>query len=479
MASSHVRVRFAPSPTGTMHLGNVRAALICYLFAKQKAGTFILRIEDTDAQRNSDHRGEQIIADLAWLNLHYQEGPDIGGPYAPYLQSERSAIYTKYLGQLQEQRLVYRCFCSPETLEKKRERQIALKQPPRYDRTCLNLDPQSIEKNLADNVPFIWRFQLPALEIAVQDLARGAITYHLKNFSDFPLTRQDGSFTFVFANFIDDMTMHITHIFRGEEHISSTALQAALYTVFNKPIPVFWHFPIICNAEGKKLSKRDFGFSLHDLRNEGFLPEAIVNYLAILGSSFTQEIMSLDELARTVDFEKTASAGFIRYDVEKLRWINQKWIQRLPAETVAERCQPLLIARYQAAQNLSLIEIAHLVKAVQEELITLSDCTTVLQFYFERPTIQSDLLATYEYAQYRPVLERIAHEQSETHNGDDFFTALNLSCKEAQLKPKNIYSLVRIALTGKAHGVSIKALLTLLPAAERQARLEALLKHAA
>jgi len=475
MASTNVRVRFAPSPTGFMHLGNVRAALINFLFARQKQGTFIIRIEDTDAQRNTDHRGTQILADLAWLGITYQEGPDIGGPSAPYLQSERTDLYTQYLQKLQEKKMVYRCFCTTEELDKKRERQIALKMPPRYDRHCFKLEQATIEQNLANNVPFIWRFALQHEDCVVQDLARGTIDYNLKNFSDFPLTRQDGSFTFVFANFVDDLTMHITHIFRGEEHISSTALQAALYTTFGKPIPIFWHFPIICNAEGKKLSKRDFGFSLNDLRNEGFLPEAIVNYLAILGASFEQEIMSLEELAATVDFEKSASAGFIRYDVEKLRWINHKWLQLLPTEEIAKRCQPFLTARYPQAAELSLLEIAHLIKTVQEELTTLSDCVNALQFYFEKPTMAPELLAPYDAELYRPLIKQIIKDNTVVENGNDFFNAIVLASKEFTIKPKELYALLRIALTGKPHGISIKSLLELLPHEESLTRLEKLL----
>ena len=305
MNIGHVRVRFAPSPTGFMHLGNVRAALVNYLFARQKNGTFILRIEDTDQQRNVDPEGRQIIADLNWLNLTYQEGPLVGGPYAPYYQSERTPLYQEHLELLKKQARVYRCFCTAEELEKKRQRQLALKMPPRYDRACLKLSAQEIEKNLAEHKPFIWRFKLSDQIIQVTDLARGTITYDLKHFSDFPLTRQDGSFTFIFANFVDDLTMKISHIFRGEDHLSNTGVQAALYEAFSAPLPLFWHLPIMSNAEGKKLSKRDFGFSLNDLRTAGFLPEAIDNYLAIIGGgTFTQEIMSLEELAKNLDFSK-------------------------------------------------------------------------------------------------------------------------------------------------------------------------------
>lgn len=464
-----VRVRFAPSPTGTMHLGNVRAALLNYLFARKKKGTFIIRIEDTDPERNVDVGGKQILTDLTWLGLSYDEGP--------FFQSERTAIYQEYLEKLQKIGRVYRCFCTTELLEKKRERQVALKQPPRYDRTCLQLDESAIAQNIAARVPFIWRFKLEDEEIVVTDLARGTIDYAMKNFSDCPLTRQDGSFTFVFANFVDDLTMQISHIFRGEEHISSTALQAAMYKALQHPIPIFWHFPLICNIEGKKLSKRDFGFSLHDLQKEGFLPEAVINYLAIIGASFEHEIMSLEELVHAVDIEKSASAGFIRYDVEKLRWINHKWLLLLPTQEIAKRCQPFLIEKYPSAAKLTTIEIDRLIEPLRDEGATLHEIVHELAFYFERPTISKELLEQHQYQIYRPILQEIIGERRELENPDDFFAVLSLICKERNLKPKDLYALIRIALTGKPQGLGLKELLHILPRKERHARLEALLHN--
>jgi len=475
MVSEHVRVRFAPSPTGMMHLGNIRAALIDYLFAQQKKGVFVLRIEDTDPQRNVDPAGKQIIADLQWLGLTYDEGPIVGGTYGPYLQSERSEIYQKHLDALQQKGFVYECFCTAEELDRKKQRQIALKMPPRYDRQCLKLTRQEVEHKRAERVPFIWRFKLPDVEIAVTDFARGTMRYNLKNFSDFPLTRQDGSFTFVFANFVDDLVMHITHVFRGEEHLSSTALQAIMYQAFGHPIPTFWHFPIICNETGKKLSKRDFGFSLDDLKKAGFFAEAIVNYLAILGGSFEHEIMRLSELAQIIDFEKTASAGFIKYDVEKLRWVNHQWMQLFSIQEVAQRCQPLLVVRYPAASAMSLIELASVILPIRKELVTLTDVVTKLQFYFERPHLDIQLLHAQNVSAYRDLLRSCISEYQPTQSADEFVAVLKLSCKSAGLPLKDFFSLIRIALTGSPQGVGIKELWEILPVQEAITRLNNLL----
>lgn len=462
-----IRVRFAPSPTGFMHLGNVRAAVINYLFARQKKGDFILRIEDTDAQRNVDPQGQRIIADLEWLGLLYQEGPIIGGPYAPYYQSERSSIYQQHLDILKEKHAVYRCFCTEEDLERKRERQIALKQPPRYDRTCLAYTPEDVEKKLSVNLPFIWRFKLDGSTISVTDLARGTITYDLQHFSDFPLTRADGSFTFIFANFVDDLTMKITHIFRGEDHLSNTANQAALYKAFSAEIPLFWHLPIICTIEGKKLSKRDFGFSLDDLRMGGFIPEAIINYLLLIGASFEHEIMDITELTHAFNFDTINSTGQIKYDLEKLRWVNHKWICRLTLEDFMHRCRALLQTAYPTVARMSDDQLAPLLKPFQQELVLMTDIVPLLKFYFVIPEVSENVLLEYHYATHKEHLKTIIHQYEVMHmSPEQFITALTSLCKTHALKTKDLYALLRLALTGSAQGPSLKDLMLVLGSEE-------------
>ena len=244
MEKSTFRVRFAPAPTGMMHLGNIRTALMNYLIAQQKQGDFILRIEDTDKERNYDPQAIKIQEDLAWLSLSFNEGPNIGGPYGPYFQSERDSIYQEKLKELVGAKCAYRCFCKVEDLEKKRQRQIALKQPPRYDRTCYKISMDE-SNDRAERESFIWRVYLDHTKtVQIKDLAHGVVTFEFKNFSDFPITREDGSVTFVFANFVDDMLMKISCVIRGEDHLSNTASQVALYQAFNAPVPIFWHMPI-------------------------------------------------------------------------------------------------------------------------------------------------------------------------------------------------------------------------------------------
>ncbi|MGE0207408.1 MAG: glutamate--tRNA ligase [Candidatus Babeliales bacterium] len=476
--TKNIRVRFAPSPTGLMHLGSVRTALFNYLFAKQKDGTFILRIEDTDPERNFDPGAKKIIHDMAWLNLAFEEGPEVGGPYQSYFQSERTALYQERLDILEQQQRIYRCFCSAEELEKKRKRQIALKQPPRYDRACLQLSQKTIEDFLAEKKPFIWRFKVDnSQKISIQDIARGSIEFDMHHFSDFPLTRSTGSFTFMFANAIDDMVMKISHVFRGEDHISNTPCQAALYEAFNMPLPIFWHMPIMCNIEGKKLSKRDFGFSLQDLREAGFLPEAINNYLAIIGSSYEQEIMDMPTLIKTIDFSAIHSTSSIKYDVEKLKWVNHQWLMHYPAEKLAQRTIPILINAYPEAKNLTLDQIATLIKAVQPELKTLNDIPGLLRFYFKAPSVEhKELLAYASESEVKAIVNLFENNLDKTDDANLFFDSIKNDCKQKNIPLKATWQIFRVIMTGSPSGPGIKELLVLLGAQETQNRFKALKK---
>lgn len=452
-----VRVRFAPSPTGFMHLGNVRAALLNYLIARQRNGIFILRIEDTDQQRLIDVGAQQIFKDLEWLGLTYTEGP--------YFQSKRTAIYGEYLAQFQARDLIYRCFCTTEELEKKRERQILLKKPPRYDRSCLLLDTKTSTEKSHAGVPFIWRFKLPDTEETITDLARGTITFALSNFSDPTLTRQDGSFTFLFANFVDDVDMQITHVIRGEDHLSNTAVQSALYRAQGAPLPTFWHLPIMCNAEGQKLSKRDFGFSLTDLRTAGYLPEAITNYLATIGGSFSEEVLSLDSIVKTVDLEATASAGTVRYDPAKLAWLNKKWIERLSIEDLALQGDPILLRAIPESGAYPIQSRHALIARFKGEYTTLADIPRILGFVWHRPPIDTGWR---ESASYRAVA---AYSNQPFASAKDLYQALAGVSKSSGIPAKEFFSSLRTALIGTPTGPALIDIIETLGIEETQHRL--------
>lgn len=472
--TSAIRVRFAPSPTGIMHIGNIRAALLNYLFAHQKQGTFILRIEDTDTARNFDPGAKIIIADLTWLSLTYDEGPAKGGPDVPYFQSERQNLYKKELQKLIDKKFVYQCFCTEEELEKKRDRQRALKMPPRYDRTCYNLTKEELQKRINQKIPFVWRFYLDhAQTIHITDLARGTVTFELKNFSDFPLTRSDGTFTFMFANFVDDLLMKITHVFRGEDHLSNTAGQAALYQAFKAPLPIFWHLPMICNIDGSKLSKRDFGFSLHDLRDAGFLPQAINNYLAIIGGSYEHEIMDIQELIHTIKFDPPSTAGIIKYDVEKLRWVNHQWINRLSPEELTKVALPFLNTAHPAVTKLDIKKLTTMLQIIKTDLYTLKDASTALSFYFEKPKMSpSSFDAVISPDHQKALLTLIKQNLGSIENAHTFIDALKEGAKQAKIPIKELFWFLRLALMGNVNGPSIHDLMTILGSSESKERIE-------
>lgn len=474
-----VRVRFAPSPTGVMHLGNIRTALLNFLYARQKAGTFVLRIEDTDAERNFDPQGKKIIQDLEWLGLTYDEGPNKDGGFGPYMQSERMNIYAEKLNFLREQGSIYRCFCTKEELEKKRKRQIALKQPPRYDQTCLQLSTEQINEKLDANIPYIWRMKIDhGQTISIQDIAHGTMTFDLKNFSDFPVTRADGSFTFMFANCVDDILMKITHVLRGEDHLTNTVGQVVIYQAFGITPPCFWHQPILANIDGKKLSKRDFGFSLNDLKDAGFLPQAIVNYLGIIGASFDQEILSLEELTKTINFEHQHASGLIKYDVEKLRWVNHKWIEQLETSQLMPYIMPFIIKDWPQAKDLSEEIITQLIDAVKTDVHTLSEIPAQLTFYFNAPQLEQKEITAHIPDQYLEVLKEILTINIELiDNPQEFLDAIKKACKEKGIPFKVFGAFTRLALTGKPKGLGLSLLLDLLDSSEIAKRFKSAITH--
>lgn len=460
-----------------MHLGNIRTALLNYLFAHQKGGTFVLRIEDTDPERNFDPNATHIINDLIWLGLTYDEGPRVDGPYGPYFQSKRSDLYAKKLQELQDKNAVYRCFCTPEELERKRKRQLALKRPPRYDQTCLHLTDTQIAQKLDTEAPFIWRLNTTDNRtITFNDMARGTMEFHLKDFSDIPLTRTDGSFTFTFANCVDDGLMKITHVLRGEDHISNTTSQVVLYEALGLQVPTFWHIPIMCNIEGKKLSKRDFGFSLKDLQDAGFISEAILNYLGIIGGSFEQEIMSLEKLVQLFPFDAIHSTGHIKYDVEKLKWINHKWLSSYDTAQLTDMCLPRLIEAYPIAEAVNPETMRHLIGIIKPELVTLNDCVELIRFYFETPSVkQEQLKKTIRPEKHEALIAILKETVVSLDNPDTYMELTKQKAKSSGINSKELWSSVRFILTGNVEGMGIHDIIDLLGIEEVKKRIHSVL----
>lgn len=335
-----IRTRFAPSPTGYMHIGNLRTALYEYLIAKNKGGKFILRIEDTDQNRLVDGSVEVIYNTLKLAKLYHDEGPDVGGDYGPYVQSERMDNYLKYAKQLVSENKAYYCFCDKERLDSLVDSDKNIKS---YDRHCFNLSKEEIEEKLASGTPYVIRQYIPEGKTTFSDEVYGDITVDNKEIDDQILIKSDLMPTYNFANVVDDHLMDITHVVRGSEYLSSTPKYNLLYKAFGWEIPVYVHLPLILNQNGEKLSKRRGDASFEDLIQEGFLPDAVINYIALLGWAPTtnEEIFSLEELIEIFDV-KHISKSPSAFDKVKLTWLNSEYIKKMDKEEFFKLSKPYL-----------------------------------------------------------------------------------------------------------------------------------------
>jgi len=337
------RVRFAPSPTGYLHVGGARTALFNWLYARRHGGIFVLRIEDTDVERSSADMVTGILEGLRWLGLDWDEGPEAGGPHAPYFQSERGHRHREAAARLLEQGRAYYCFCSPERLRDEREKAEARGEAWQYDRTCLSLDPSRVAQLLADGAPRAVRFKVPAGKTAFDDAVKGRIEFDSANIEDFVIVRSDGHPLYHLSVVVDDVDMGITLVIRGDDHISNTPKHVLLFESLNAPVPRFAHVPLILGADKKRLSKRHGATSVTEYRNQGYLPAAMVNFLALLGWSpgDDRELLSNAELIESFTLEGI-SGGNAVFNTEKLDWMNGQYIGRLTTAELAALVRPLL-----------------------------------------------------------------------------------------------------------------------------------------
>ena len=497
-----VRVRFAPSPTGALHIGGVRTALYNYLFARQHGGTFILRIEDTDQNRYVPGAEAYIIEALRWVGLIPDEGVDVGGPAGPYRQSDRKAIYHQYAHQLVERGAAYYAFDTPEALEAQREAEDNFTYNFRTRQgldNSLTLAPETVRQRLDSGAPYVIRLRVePGQEIHIHDLIRGDVVFQSSELDDKVLLKADGMPTYHLANIVDDHLMGITHVIRGEEWLPSTAHHVLLYRGFDwtDSMPQFAHLPLILKPVGNgKLSKRDgakFGIPVFPLawnnaapedrftgfRETGFLPEATINFLALLGwhPGGDQEIFSLNELMQAFSLEHISKGG-ARFDYEKAKWFNQRYIQTAADTALAAMIRPLAEARGYRSDEAFLVKVAALMK---ERVTFLPDFVEQGYYLFEPATTYDDeairkkwnsglqpafeaLIALLEHA---PAWEAVALEESVKH-----------WIQEQALKPGEILPLLRLALAGTMKGPAVFEMAVLLGKKDSVQRLAAALEH--
>lgn len=399
------RVRYAPSPTGPFHLGAARTVLFNWLFARKYGGSFILRIEDTDIERSKPEFEKDIIDGIRWLGLDYDEGPGIETPYGPYRQSERRHVYKKYIGQLLAKGHVYRCFCSEEDLDAVRQDMISRGLPPKYNGRCRALSEQEVQDNVNLGKPFVLRVKMPEKRVVFEDLIRGTIEFDMSLAGDIAIARGDDMPLYNLAAVIDDCEMKISHVIRGEDHISNTPKQIVLQDMLGLTHPEYAHLPLILGPDRSKLSKRHGAVSINEYRKDGYLPEAIVNFLSLLGwhPAGDREMFTRDELIKEFSLERVQKAGAV-FMQSRLDWLNSHYLKnKLPEELVESAAEFLeragLIIREgekvvnpENREEISRAFIAGIVSLERERIHKLSLLPESTEFFFKRPHFTPDLL---------------------------------------------------------------------------------------
>jgi nondiscriminating glutamyl-tRNA synthetase len=460
------RVRIAPSPTGPLHIGTARTALFNFLHARHTGGTFILRLEDTDVARSSIAYEKDILDGLHWLGLRWDEGPEVAGegargPHAPYRQMERLPLYAAAAEQLIAEDNAYPCYCTPDELDAERKRLEALKLPPRYSGRCANLTAADRAAFEAEGRRPALRFRVGEGTVVIDDIVRGRVEIDVSNLGgDFVIVRADGTPLYHFTVVVDDAAMEITHVIRGEDHLSNTPKHILLFRALGHEPPAFAHLPLILNPDRTKMSKRKSQTAIDDYRLEGFIPEALVNYLALLGWSTgsEDEVLSLDELVERFDLSEVNKAGAV-FDRERLEWLNGQWIRRLDPDDLVERLRPFLESELEAGRIDRLPadgELKALLPVVQERLPRLGaigelvgflwideidvDPATLVPKRWDAATAVEGLAAA---------RETIADVGRVSYEADELEPPLRALAEARGWKAGDLFMAIRVAVTGR------------------------------
>ena len=473
--SEEVRVRIAPSPSGNLHVGTARTALFNYLYAKKVGGKFVLRIEDTDAERTSQAYIDNIFDSLKALGLNWDEGPDVGGPYGPYTQSERFDIYPKYVQELLDKGFAYECYCTPEELEAEKEEATKNKKAYVYSKKCENLTEEEKAKLRAEGRKPAIRFSIDKARkafhdspvIHFEDLVKGDLHQDTSLIGDFVIMKSNGSPTYNFAVVIDDMLMKISHIIRGEDHISNTFKQILIYEALGAEVPRFGHLGMILAPDRSKLSKRHGATAVSEFVEKGYLTEALINFVALLGwaPSDGVEIKNVDEIAQDFRIHEVSSSNSV-FEYDKLNWMNGQYIKKLSTEELKERLKPFL-TKYDLSE-LNDEQYTRMVEVTREPLTILSDITDAVPYFFGKDVVVDDevqttvldtetsqevLKAFVEQANDWEWTEENLHEKLEVFRGE---------FKEKGIKPKVTMWAIRGAVTGRTRGADMTAVLAIL-----------------
>jgi len=466
--TENIRVRIAPSPSGNLHIGTARTALFNYLFAKKHGGKFILRIEDTDAERSSSEYIQNIYDSLKALGLNWDEGPDVGGPFAPYSQSERFDIYPKYAQILMDKGYAYECFCTPEELDAEKALSQEKKIAHIYSGKCKNLTEEQKEELRKEGRKPAIRFSVEAKELIFNDMVKGDLKFDTGLTGDFVIMKSNGTPTYNFAVVIDDMLMEISHIIRGEDHISNTPKQILIYEALGAKVPAFGHLGMILAPDRSKLSKRHGATGVSEFVEKGYLIDALVNFVALLGWSPSDgvEIKTVDEIAQDFRIADVSSSNSV-FEYDKLNWMNAQYIKKLSTKELKEKLLPFL-TKYNLTE-LSDAKLSRMIEVTREPLTILSDITNDVPYFFGEGVnveaeVKADVLDTENSQKVLTEVSKLA----ENWNFDDeealhhTLEEVRGQFKEQGIKPKETMWAIRAAVTGRVKGADICAVLSIL-----------------
>ncbi|WP_141434093.1 glutamate--tRNA ligase [Bacillus sp. 03113] len=470
--SNDIRVRYAPSPTGYLHIGNARTALFNYLYARNRGGKFIIRIEDTDQKRNIEGGEESQLKYLKWLGLDWDESVDVGGEYGPYRQSERNEIYEKYYNELVEKGLAYKCYCTEEELEAEREEYANKNEMPRYSGKCRHLSKEDQEKLEAEGrMPSI-RFKVPEGQVlAFDDMVKGHVSFESDGFGDFVIVKKDGTPTYNFAVAVDDHIMKISHVLRGDDHISNTPKQLLIYDALGWERPIFGHMTLIVNESRKKLSKRDKTIIqfIEQYKELGYLPEALFNFITLLGWSPAgeEEIYSKEEFIQNFDPSRLSKSPAL-FDQHKLTWMNNQYIKKLNIDQLVDISLPHLIKAGLVSEQLSEEEtqwVKSLASLFQDQMSYGAEIVELSQLFFNTDVhYDEEAKAVLTEEQVPEVLKTLLHEFElvEDFKADAIKASIKAVQKATGQKGKKLFMPIRVAVTGQTHGPDLQLSIQLL-----------------
>jgi nondiscriminating glutamyl-tRNA synthetase len=474
-----IKVRFAPSPTGPLHIGGARSALFNYLFARKQRGKMLLRIEDTDLERSSPEFEREIIDSLSWLGINWDEGIDVGGDNGPYRQTERLDTYQRYVDQLLRSGHAYHCFCTEEELARERQALLEKGEIVAYSGKCRHLDPEERQRKLRQGLVPTVRFKVVSgQEVVVNDLVRGTVTFNSSEIGDFIIVKSDGIPTYNFAVVVDDHEMGVTHVIRAEEHLSNTPRQLLIYQTLGFEIPEFAHISLILGKDRQKMSKRHGATSIMQYRESGYLPEAVFNFLALLGWSpeGEQEILGRDEIVKQFSLSRVAKNPAV-FDLDKLNWLNAQHIKRKAIMELGEMLKPYLKSSpfWHSVEQMDQATYEVLIEAVRDRIVRLVDVVKEVEPFFIRPQYEADTLDRLEQPEVRGMLQGLLEHLPDELDLEEARSFMKGLPKALQLPAKQVYMPIRLALTGSPQGPELPYLLVVMGVPEVRRRITGLI----